>query len=172
MTVDESPRVQSTRFSGEPSSRTVPLGVEVGDLDLVGDLDQRRRDAVRAALEQALGRAAGVWSADDPASWGPAAGLCRYGPGCVALALAGRTDRAGLEGLRALAAELPRLAATELTIDLSRLQGCEPALAWVLGRLRRERLAAGARVELHHAPRELVAELGEHPAPPAITWSP
>ena len=146
---------------------------EFDDVDLAGDLDQRRRRAVVAAIERASRTAGGVWSAGDPGSWGPSVGLCRYGPGCVVLALAGCSDRAGLESLRALTAEVDRAADTELVIDLSRLQQCEPALARVLGRLRVRRLNAGARVELRSAPRELTAELREHPPVTSSTmWMP
>lgn len=123
------------------------------DVELPADLAERRRAAVAEAVLQA-----------EPASTGnrrAAVGVRRYGPGCVALALRGRFDRAGRERLRALAAEVERQAHTELVIDLSGLDHCDAGLARVLARLRIRCMAREARVELHDPPEALAAELGQ-----------
>lgn len=130
-------------------------------LDSGGDLDERRRQALAAALTEATGAA----TAADPDSWAPSIRGHRYGEGCLALALAGTFDRVGVERVHALALELDVLAAVELSVDLSELRDCTPALARALGRLRIRRLTAGARVELYSPPRELAAEMGQLPLP-------
>lgn len=114
-----------------------------------------------AARAEAIRGPSGV----DPDSWPPAAlGTCTYGPGCLALALAGRFDQVGLERLRLLGHEVKTLARAELVIDCSALTSCEPALARVLARLRVQCLAAGATVEIDETPDALATELGTHPA--------
>lgn len=124
--------------------------------DVVGDLARRRRAALEAARDEAVRARGGV----PPDSREPAVGTCIYGPGCLALALAGTCDRAGLERLRALGPDLRHLAHAELAIDCSALTSCEPALARALGRLRIQCLTAGATVELYEPPEALAAELG------------
>ncbi|GLZ46381.1 hypothetical protein Acsp06_25660 [Actinomycetospora sp. NBRC 106375] len=121
--------------------------------DLPADLSARRRAAVAEAVARAEPSAGG----DRRAS----VGIRRYGPGCVALALRGRFDRAGRERLRGMTGELERQARTELVIDLSGLDGCDAGLARVLARLRIRCLAHEARVELHDPPEALAAELGQ-----------
>jgi anti-anti-sigma regulatory factor len=130
-----------------------PGRVGTAEVELPADLAERRRAAVAEAVLQA-----------EPASTGnrrAAVGVRRYGPGCVALALRGRFDRAGRERLRALAAEVERHARTELVIDLSGLDHCDAGLARVLARLRIRCMAREARVELHDPPEALAAELGQ-----------
>ncbi|MHC1562163.1 STAS domain-containing protein [Actinomycetospora sp. C-140] len=121
--------------------------------DLPADLSARRRAAVAEAVARAEPSAVGNRRAS--------VGIRRYGPGCVALALRGRFDRAGRERLRGMAGELERQARTELVIDLSGLEGCDAGLARVLARLRIRCLAHEARVELHDPPEALAAELGQ-----------
>lgn len=82
----------------------------------------------------------------------------------MALALGGAFEHRGVQRLRTLVRDLDRLATVELVIELSLLARCDRALARVLGRLRVRRLVAGTRVELHHCPPELTAELGHTPA--------
>jgi anti-anti-sigma regulatory factor len=120
------------------------------DVDIPADIAQRRRAAVAEALAQA-----------EPPGGRAAVGVRRYGPGCVAIALRGRFDRASRERLRAMAGELERQARTELVIDLSGLDHCDPGLARVLARLRIRCLAREARVELQDPPEALAAELGQ-----------
>ena len=143
-----------------PPAYLVSAWVDLAEEELAGDLDQRRRRGVAAALRRAT-RHSGV--ASDPDSWEPPVGVCRYGQGCVALAVAGGFDQAGVERLRSLVTEVQRAANSELIIDCSRLAGPKPSLTRLLSRLRIQRLVAGARVELRSAPPELIAELGEHP---------
>lgn len=130
-----------------------PVHELIDDADLPVDPAQRRR----AALAEAVAHA-------EPAPTGNrrgAIGVRSYGPGCVALALRGLFDRAGRERLRALSSELERQARTELVVDLSGLDHCDPALARVIARLRIRCLAREARVELHEPPEALAAELGQ-----------
>lgn len=123
------------------------------------DVNQRRRDGVAAAREQAGRMSRGL----DPDPWDPGLGTCEFGPGRIALALAGDFDRVGLERLAVLCRELPRLASAELVIDCRALSSCGPALARALARLRIQCLTAGAIVELHHPPELLAADLGPRP---------
>lgn len=67
-----------------------------------------------------------------------------YGPGCLAIALAGAFDRAGVESVRAVLHDLDQHAALELVVDLSALTTCDPGLARVLAQLRIHRLTRGA----------------------------
>jgi anti-anti-sigma regulatory factor len=129
-----------------------PARARTEDVDIPADIAQRRRAAVAEALAHA----------EPPGGNRRAAvGVRRYGPGCVALALRGRFDRASRERLRAMAGEIERQARTELVIDLSGLDHCDPGLARVLARLRIRCLAREARVELHDPPEALAAELGQ-----------
>ena len=130
-----------------------PVRGAVDDVELPVDPARRRR----AALAEAVAHA-------EPAVVGNrrgAVGVRTYGPGCVALALRGRFDRAGLERLRALSSEIEQHASAELVIDLAGLDHCDPALARVIARLRIRCLAREARVELHEPPEALAAELGQ-----------
>ncbi|GAA4829578.1 hypothetical protein GCM10023201_16400 [Actinomycetospora corticicola] len=112
-------------------------------------LDERRRHARSTAARRAV---AGVGT-----SW--------FDDGCVALAVVGVAGPAQVRALRELRPQLAREAWAELVIDLSHLDGeCGPALVRVLGQLRVQRLTAGARVEVHGAPAEAVAELGDRRA--------
>ena len=133
------------------SDSPVHAGIDVVDLPM--DLAQRRHAARAEAVAHA-----------EPATIGnrrAAIGVRPYGPGCVALALRGSFDRAGRDRLRTLCVELEREARTELAIDLSGLDHCDPGLARVLARLRIRCLAREARVELHSPPEALAAELGQ-----------
>ncbi|MEJ2886389.1 STAS domain-containing protein [Actinomycetospora aeridis] len=132
---------------------SAPAPTVIDDVDVPADLADRRRRAVAEAVAHAQPAATGNRRA--------AVGIRRYGPGCVALALRGRFDRVGRERLRVLAGDLERQAGTELVIDLSGLEGCDPGLARVLARLRIRCLAREARVELHDPPEALAAELGQ-----------
>ena len=134
----------------------------IDDVDLPADLPARRR----AALAEAVARA-------EPATRDGqgAVGVCRYGPGCIALALRGRFDRGARDLLRALADELPRLAHRELAIDLSGLERCDHTLARAIGHLRIRSLTREARVELHDPPAALAVQLGR-PLSARGTWSP
>lgn len=123
-------------------------------LDLAGDLATRRRAAVAEAVADAVSRCG---RPSHPA----AVGVRRYGPGCLALALAGRFDRSAVDGLRALGPEIERAATTELVVDLTRLDRCDALLARALARIRIRCLTAQARVELHDPPPALAAELGQ-----------
>lgn len=130
-----------------------PLHAHLDDVDLPVDPAQRRRRALAEAVAHAEPAGAGNRRA--------AVGVRHYGPGCVALALCGRFDRAGRERLRTLCSELEGQARVELAIDLSGLDHCDAALARVLARLRIRCLAREARVELHSPPEALAAELGQ-----------
>lgn len=77
----------------------------IDGVDVPADLPQRRRDAVAEAVAHARP------VTPDEAG---ALGACRYGPGCVALALRGRFDRGARDLLHALADELPRQVSCEL----------------------------------------------------------
>jgi hypothetical protein len=117
--------------------------------ELPAGLDERRRHARSAAARRAV---AGIGT-----SW--------YDDGCVALAVVGTAGPAQVRALRELRPQLAREAWAELVIDLEHLDGeCGPALVRVLGQLRVQRLTAGARVEVHGAPPEVVSELGAQPA--------
>ncbi|MDL5156715.1 hypothetical protein [Actinomycetospora termitidis] len=112
-------------------------------------LDERRREALATAVRRAVGGIGTSW----------------YDEGCVALAVVGPAGPAQVRALRDLRPQLAREAWAELVVDLSGLEGdCGPALVRVLGQLRVQRLTAGARVELHGAPPEVVSELGAQPA--------
>lgn len=154
MTIDRNTVGSAAAF--EPGSTRSPAVLEV---DLAADLGERRRRAIDEAVTEATSG-----QVSDPDSWAPSIALRRYGPGCLALALAGTVDPAGTERVRELGPTLARLAPVELVIDLSRLGACAPPLTRALARLRRQRLIAGARVELHHPPAALAAELGGSPA--------
>jgi anti-anti-sigma regulatory factor len=123
----------------------------IDDVDLPADRVGRRRAAVCEAVAHAT-----------PVTHDArgAIGVCRYAPGCIALALRGRFDRVAGDLLRALADELPRIAEHELVIDLSGLEHCDALLARVIGRLRIRCLTREATVELHDPPPGLAAELG------------
>ena len=113
------------------------------------DLADRRRAARRRAVDHA----------DE------GVGLSRYDDGCLALAVVGDAGPTQVKALRALRPRLAQEAWAELTVELSALTGdCGPALVRVLGQLRVHRLAAGARVEVHGAPPEVVSYLGSSPA--------
>ena len=129
----------------------------VRDAAVDGDLGRRRR---LAAAEASADARAGLGR--DPRGW--TVMLRRYGEGCLVVALAGTFDRAGLARLRALRADLHRVAHTELVVELSSVDADQPGLARVVAALRVSRLAAGARVELHEPSDELRAELGVRPA--------
>jgi hypothetical protein len=126
------------------------------------DLDDRRHEAVSAAVAEARG----VDGHAVTASAGGAGGIAirPFGPGRIVLALAGRFDAVGLERLRALAPMLEQRSGAELVIDLSELRDCEPSLARVIGRLRIRRLAQDASVDLRQPPAAVRRELGERPA--------
>ena len=128
----------------------------VPEVDVVGGPAERRRHAV----DEAVAETRSSRGPSDPDSREPAIAMRSYGQGCLALALAGSFDRAGVERLRALLPTLDRLAVDELVVDLSMLTGCDSALARVLGQLRIRRLTAGAQVELRSSPEALVLELG------------
>jgi hypothetical protein len=123
----------------------------IDEVDLPADRTGRRR----AAVCEAVAHAAPVTR--DARG---AIGVCRFGPGCIALALRGRFDRGSRDLLRALADELPRLADHELVIDLSGLEQCDRVLARIIGRLRIRCLTREASVEMHDLPPGLAAELG------------
>jgi anti-anti-sigma regulatory factor len=131
-----------------------PLREPVLDVEVQGDLATRRRTAVAEAVADAATRCG---RPTRPA----AAGLRRYGPGCLVLALAGRFDRPAVERLRALGPEIERRATTELVVDLSQLERCDALLARAVARIRIRCLANEARVELHDPPPALAAELGQ-----------
>ncbi len=130
-----------------------PLREPVLDVEHAGDLAERRRAAVAEAVADATTRCG---RPTRPA----AAGLRRYGEGCLVVALAGRFDRPAVERLRALGPEIERRATTELVVDLSRLERCDALLARAIARIRIRCLAAQTRVELHDPPPALAAELG------------
>ena len=125
------------------------VGIE--DVDLPADLPTRRR----AALVEAAAHAEPV-TADGRGC----AGLRRYGPGCIALALRGRFDRGARALLTALADGLPRVADQELVVDLSGLEDWDAVVTRAIGRLRIRALTREARVELHDPPAPLAVELG------------
>ena len=126
--------------------------VVIDDVDLPADRPERRRAAVVQAISHA-----------EPATRDRrgAVGIRRYDPGSFALALRGRFDRCAREILQGLVDELPRVARTELVIDLSGLDRCDAALARAVARLRIRCLARGARVELHDPPPAVTVELGQ-----------
>lgn len=136
-------------------------GFPVAEAGVVGTIAHRRQVALSEAADDAR-KQVGLC---DPDSWRPATAARAYGPGCLALALAGTVDQAGVEHLRALRPEVDRLAGNELALELSGLTECGPSLVQVLAGLRIARLAAGARVELHTPPAELTAVLGQDPVP-------
>ncbi|WP_433798181.1 hypothetical protein [Actinomycetospora sp. CA-084318] len=117
--------------------------------ELPAGLDERRRHARTAAARRAVDGVGTSWFDD----------------GCVALAVVGVVGPRQVRALRELRPQLAREAWAELVIDLGHVDGeCGPALVRVLGQLRVQRLTAGARVEVHGAPPEVVAELGAQPA--------
>lgn len=128
--------------------------------EVAGSVGQRRNAAMEAARAEALRAQNGV----DPDSWPPGVGTCTYGPGCLALALAGELDQVGLERLRSLGQDVRKLAHTEFVIDCSALTGCRPAVARILARLRIQCLTIGASVELYGVPETLAADIGARPA--------
>jgi len=140
-----------------PAGSVAGLAVSVSTVEHAGELSSRRRRALSDVVAELTGPAARSSSA-------PGLAMRVYGEGCLALGLTGTFDRAALARLRDLMSELPRLAPTELVIDLSLLHSCEQALARVLAQLRVQRLVAGARVELHSPPAELTTTLGDTPA--------
>lgn len=121
------------------------------DVDMAGDLPERRRAAVAEAAAHS-----------EPATpdGRGRVGVRRYGPGCIALALQGRFDHGARDLLRALGDELPDLAWCELVLDLSDLECCDRLVARAIGRLRIRCLTHDARVELHGLPRALAVEIG------------
>lgn len=123
----------------------------IDDVDLPADRSGRRRAAVGEAVAHATPVTRDARGA---------IGVCRYAPGCIALALRGRFDGGAHDLLRALADELPRIAEHELVIDLSGLEHCDAVLARVIGRLRIRCLTREASVELHDPPPGLATELG------------
>ncbi len=148
-------RSRSTRAA---APRVGPPGVV--EVDVVGDLAERRRHAISEAVAEACS----AHTPSDPDSGVPAIAMRTYGPGCLALALAGTFDRAGIERLRTLAPTVDGLVRVELVVDLSRLTSCRPALARALAQLRIRCLTAGAHVELRSPPAALAVELGHAPA--------
>lgn len=128
--------------------------VWMSDVDLPAGLATRRR----AALAEAAAHPRPV-TADGRGS----VGLCRYGPGCVALALVGHFDRRARTLLTTLATDLPRIAHRELVVDLAGLVTCDAALIRAIGRLRIRALTREARVELHSPPPALTRELDLRP---------
>lgn len=86
-------------------------------------------------------------------------GLCRYGRGSVALALAGPMGPPGLARVRELMPTIERAGRTEVVIDLSGLTDCSPGLVRLLGRLRIRRLIDQASVEVRGAPLGVEHEL-------------
>ena len=133
----------------------------VVEIEHPGDLEERRRQALAEAISVARAHAEG--RAVDPDCWVPAIALRGHGRGCVTLALAGSFDAAGIEYLRTTTRDLDLLATVELVVDCSALTRCDVALARVLAGLRRRRLEAGTRIELHAVPRELAREIGLGP---------
>lgn len=129
------------------------------DVPLDADLGDRRRDARRTALDRF------ALTAVDPDSWTPQVEVVPFAPGAVVVALGGAFDRAGAEVLRRVGDDLDRTAAAELVVDMTRMTGCDDAVARIVARWRIRRLAAGSRVELHGAPPAVRAELGQHPTP-------
>jgi STAS domain len=122
------------------------------DVDLPADLAERRRAATAEA----------VAGAEPLTTDGRGAmGVCRYGPGCIALALRGRFEPCPRRLLRALVDELPHVASCELVVDCSGLERCDGTLARALARLRIRCLTRAARVELHEPPPALAVELGQ-----------
>ncbi|MFC5063798.1 STAS domain-containing protein [Actinomycetospora atypica] len=107
--------------------------------------EQRRR------LEATLGVLAEVASA--PAREDePVIAIRSFGPGRLALAVAGTVDGGVVDRLRALLDErlVRQLSARELVIDLSEVRTCGPGLARLLDRVRSRRIAEGCRVELRN----------------------
>lgn len=80
----------------------------------------------------------------------PVIAIRSFGPGRLALAVAGAVDAGVVERLGALLDEhlVRELSAAELVIDLSGVRTCEPGLARLLDRVRSRRLVEGCRVEL------------------------
>ena len=116
-----------------------PLGIEA-----------RRRRAIEEASSECVGptpRCAGI-------------AVRRFGRGCLVIAVAGSFDEAARARLDAVTRDLARLAEVELVMCMTHLVGCDRRLSRLLSRLRMQHLVAGARVELHDPPPELVAELG------------
>ena len=116
-----------------------------------------------ARRRRALGEALLEISTNPGDGRDPAIALRGYGEGCVALALGGVFDPPQQQRLQALSADLDRWASVELAVDLSQVVRCSTVLVRTLTALRMRRLVAGARVELHNPPRELVVDLGHVP---------
>lgn len=153
MTAAPRPLATALELAERASDLAVSTALTVDD---AAELSERRR--------RALGEAVAELASSAARSPEPGLAMRVYGEGCLALALAGTFDRAALERLRNLMAELHHLAHVEVVIDLSLLRTCEQGLARVLAQLRVQRLVAGARVELHSPPPALAVELGHTPA--------
>lgn len=122
-------------------------------VELAGGPEQCRRAAVNSALDEVAAAVAGT---DEPVL-----ALRCYEPGGLVVALGGHFDPAAVDRLRGRVVELRARARTELVLECFHLgPSCGGPLARVLARLRVQCLIEGARVELHHCPAELRAELG------------
>lgn len=87
------------------TSPTVP----VPEVALAADVCERRRRALDEAIAEAISA-----QASDPDSWEWGSRCAATGRGCLALALAGTFDPAGIERVPALGRDLDRLAGIEL----------------------------------------------------------
>lgn len=127
---------------------------EVVTLEVVGDESQCRQAGLAAAFADV---SAALAARDEPVL-----ALRCYQPGGLVVALGGRFDHAAVDRLRGRVEELRARAHRELVVECSRLDPCcGRRLARVLAHLRVQCLVGGARVELHHAPAELLAVLGQ-----------
>ncbi|MCD2197630.1 hypothetical protein LQ327_30090 [Actinomycetospora endophytica] len=95
----------------------------------------------------------------------PAVAVRYFGPGCVAVGMAGPVDQAAVERLAALLHELRPHSSRELLLVFGRLDSWHPYLARVLGQARIQRLIDGALVEFHNPPTTLAVQLDAHPGP-------
>lgn len=143
-------------FSLHHDQVPAPHDRPLAQVDTAEGLGARRRRALAEVLIEI--------SSSPGGGRAPVIALRSFGSGCVALALGGVFDPVARARVRALTDDLDRWATVELIVDLSQLLECPATLIRVLTGLRMRRLVAGARVELHSPPRELLADLGHAPA--------
>lgn len=118
--------------------------------------------AVRVGrLQATLGVLAEVGGAERDRE--PVIALRTFGPGHLAMAVAGAIDDATIARLRALLDDphIRGLSTCELIVDLSGVHTCDPGLVRLLSGLRARRLAEGGRVELRNPPEALGPELDD-----------
>lgn len=101
----------------------------------------------------------------------PAMAVRTYGPGCLAVAVAGDLDGQIIARLGDLLLDrhICCLSAAELVVDLSGVRAGDPGLVRLLHRVRSLRGVEGCRVELCFPNETLEAELDDATLPEAFT---